>query len=86
VSTITEKSQGQGIEFSPHDALSDAHIVCQELRSGEDPEVIVDDILAATDLNLPQTILFVVDSAQAYCLGYGSKQPPNGTCLATQPI
>ena len=34
----------------------------------------------------PQDALFVVAFAQAYCLGYNSKQHPNGTCLATQSI
>jgi NAD(P)H-hydrate repair Nnr-like enzyme with NAD(P)H-hydrate dehydratase domain len=80
------ETTGQGIDFSPQDSLSDAHIVGQGLGNGDDPEAIVDDILATTDLNLRQTILFVVDSAQADCPGDSSKLPPNGTRLAAQSI
>jgi hypothetical protein len=80
INLLAETSR-QGIDFSPRDALSDAHIVCQGLGNSDDPEAIVDDILATPELHLPQTLLFVVDSAQAF-----SKQFPNGTCLATQSI
>ena len=61
-----------GITYdSPKDAIFDAHVVCNKLDGGTDPDAVVAAYRkASSDISVKEAQGFVVAAASAYCPEY----------------
>lgn len=64
----------KGINYeSPDAAIHSAHLVCQELDSGEPPQQVANDVMTNSHMDGYHAGYFVGVSIRAYCPKYGTQ-------------